>query len=120
VALPRKNRLTVKRDINDVFKRGRTVKGSFLFIKFLDNQRGYPRFVFIIPSKYVSLAVDRNKIKRMFSGEIMKSFILKHGYDMVVMIYKKAERGQFSELMEELRDVLRCLKTQNTDYTKNK
>jgi len=106
MALPRKNRLTTKKDINHVFKRGRTVKGSFLFIKGLDNSRGYSRFAFIVPSKYVPLAVDRNKIKRILSGEVARTLLLGRGYDAVVVIYKKIERGRFKELAGELREIL--------------
>jgi len=106
MALPRKNRLTTKKDIDNVFKRGRTVKGSFLFTKGFNNQRGYSRFAFIVPSKYVSLAVDRNKIKRILSEEIVKTLLLGSGYDTIVVIYKKIERGRFKELREELKETL--------------
>ncbi|MBI2674359.1 MAG: ribonuclease P protein component [Candidatus Yanofskybacteria bacterium] len=107
MALPKKNRLTSKKDIDHVFKRGRTVKGSFLFIKRLDNPKGYSRFAFVVSSKYVSLAVDRNRIKRMFSEKVRRTpALLEHGYDMVVVIHKKVEREQFKELGEELREIL--------------
>ena len=104
--LPKKHRLDGKKNIDNVFKRGRTVKGSFLFIKGLNNQRGYSRFAFIVPSKYVSFAVDRNKIKRILSGEIAKTLLHGFGYDTIVVIYKKIERGRFKELREEVREIL--------------
>ena len=104
--LPKKHRLDGKKNIDNVFKRGRTVKGSFLFIKGLDNPRGYSRSAFIVPSKHISLAVDRNKIKRILSGEIAKILLPERGYDVIVVIYKKIERERFKELGEELRKVL--------------
>jgi len=107
VALPRKNRISNKKEIDHIFKNGRTVKGSFLFIRFLNNQKGYSRFAFIAPSKHVPLAVDRSKIKRIFSGEIRKTpLLLKLGYDIIVVIHRKVERKQFGKLAEELRGVL--------------
>ena len=102
MALSKKNRLTTKKDIDRVFKRGRTVKGSFLFVKRLDNPRGYSRFAFIVSSKYAPLAVDRNKIKRILSGEVAKTLLSESGYDTIVVIYKKIERGRFKELGEEV------------------
>ena len=72
MALPRKNRITSKKEIDYVFKNGRKIRGYFLFLRFVGNQIGYPRFVFIIPSKFISLAVDRNRIRRLFSEEIKK------------------------------------------------
>ena len=117
MALPKKNRLSLKRDVDNVFKRGRTVKGSFLFIRFLGGWEGkYSRFAFIIPSKHVPLAVDRNKIKRMFSEEVKKvPLLVKWGYDIIVVVHKKIGRERFKELGEELRATLQWLKTQSTN-----
>ena len=108
MALPKENRLTTKKEIDNVFKHGRTVKGSSLFIRFLDNQgqNSYSRFAFFISSKYIPLAVDRNNLKRMFSQEIMSLSMLKRGYDVVVVIFKKADRKGFENLVEELSDLL--------------
>jgi len=106
MALPRKNRLTTKKYIDKVFKNGRTVKSSFLFIKWLDNPRGYSRVAFIVPLKYVPLAVDRNKIKRILSREVVKILLPGRGYDTIVVIYKKIERERFEGLREGLRETL--------------
>jgi len=110
VALPKKNRLTSKKDIDHVFKKGRTVKGNFLFIKRLDNQRGYSRFAFIIPSKHVPLAADRNKIRRIFSEEITKTFLLGPDQDTIVVICKTIERRRFKELAEEIKKLLNVIR----------
>ena len=104
--MPKKNRLTSKKDIDRVFKNGETIKGRFLFIKQLDSSREYPRFAFIVSSKHVSLAVDRNKIRRIFSEEIAKMLLLGFNRDTIVVVYKKTERGQFKELGEEFREIL--------------
>ena len=107
MALPRKNRLATKKDIDRVFGNGGTVKGSFLFIRFLNNREGYSRLAFIIPAKHVSLAVDRNKIKRIFSEKIRKTpVLLKLGYDIIIVIHRKVERKQFRKLAEEFREIL--------------
>ena len=106
LALSRTNRLTTKKDIDYIFKNGRTVRGSFLFIRVLKNQKEYSRFAFVIPIKYVPLAVDRNRIKRALSEEIRKLILLEHGYDMIVVIHGKVERNQLREVVGELVNIL--------------
>lgn len=106
MALPKKNRLT-KKEIEIVFKNGRTVKSSSLFVKIAKNNIGYSRFTFIIPSKKIALAVDRNKAKRLFFEEVRKnSVLLRGGYDIVGVISKKVGRSWLKYLAKELREVL--------------
>ena len=107
MALPRKNRLTIKKDIDRVFRNGGTVKGSFLFIRLLKNRNEYPRFAFIVSTKHVPLAVDRNKIRRMLSEEIANIHLPGHRYDIVVVICKKIERRQIKEVVEDLIKTIR-------------
>ena len=109
LALPKKNRLRTKKEIDRVFKNGRTVRGSFLFIRFLRNQKGSSRFAFIVPTKHIPLAVDRNKIKRMLSEEVMSSFLSRQGYDVIVVITGKVERIQLKRLSTETREILEKL-----------
>lgn len=107
MALPKKNRIVGKKEIEHIFKNGKTIRSSFLFIRFLNNQRGYSRFTFVVPAKYTPLAVDRNKIKRIFSGEVTKtSFLLGRDYDVIVVISRKITREKFKDLTKELRGVL--------------
>jgi len=65
MALPTKNRLKNKKDFDVVFKKGKALNGTFLFIKSLPSSRGYPRFGFIIATKFASKAVFRNKVRRL-------------------------------------------------------
>jgi len=107
LALPKKNRIATKKEIDQVFRSGRTVKGSFLFIRFTGNQAGCSRFAFIVSARNVPLAVDRNRVKRMFSEEVMKDRdSLKKEHDIVVTVFKKIGENQFQHLAEELKEVL--------------
>ncbi len=107
MALPKKNRISNKKDIDRVFKEGRTVRGSFLFIRFVNNEKGYFRIAFMIPTKYVSLAVNRNKIRRMFFEELSReTSLLKKSYDIIVLVCKKTEKDRQKYLTEELRELL--------------
>lgn len=104
--MPKKNRLVGKKDIDRIFKNGRTIKGSFLFIRFLNNQKEYSKFSFVIPTKHISLAVDRNKIRRMFSREIVRLLLSERGYDIVAVIHIKVRREQFKELVGEFGEIM--------------
>ena len=107
MALPKKNRLSKKKEIDQVFKNGKTVRGSFLFIRFINNEKGYSRFSFIVPSKYLSLAADRNKAKRIMSAESFNNLrLLRHNYDIAVVINKKVNRGELKVSLGELKECL--------------
>ena len=107
MALPRKNRLIAKKDIDRVFKNGGTVKGSFLFIRFLGNRQERSRFAFIIPAKYIPLSVDRNRLKREFSAEAAKSgAVLRVNYDTIAVLYRKTQKEKFRYLIQEFTELL--------------
>ncbi|OGN05238.1 MAG: ribonuclease P protein component [Candidatus Yanofskybacteria bacterium RIFCSPHIGHO2_01_FULL_44_22] len=67
MALNTKNRVKNKKEFDEVFKRGKTVSGSFLFVRFIKSMGEFPRFGFIISSKISKKAVIRNRIKRLLS-----------------------------------------------------
>lgn len=108
MTLPKKNIISSRKEIDRVFKNGRTVRGSFLFIRFVKNQKGYLRFSFILPAKHISLAVDRNRAKRLLSEEVKSTpSLFRSGYDIVVRVIKKVDdKDQIKNLATELRKVL--------------
>lgn len=87
MALKTKNRLKKKKDFDEVFKNGKTVNGSFLFIKFKKNNLNIPRFGFIVGLKVSKKAVERNKIRRLLSetARINLKYI-KDGYDIISVV----------------------------------
>lgn len=103
MALPRQNRLAKKKDFDNVFKEGKTVKGSFLFIKYVRSDITVPRFGFIVPTKVFRKAVDRNRIKRVLS-EVIRGYLksVNDPQDVVIMVKKGKERDISQELTELL------------------
>ena len=67
MALPTKYRLKNKKDFDSVFKKGKALNGSFLFLKSLPSDRGYPRFGFVIAAKFAGTAILRNKVRRILA-----------------------------------------------------
>lgn len=106
MALPKKHRLVSKLDFDKVFKNGKAVKGSFLFVKWIVNELGFPRFGLVVPKKIYPKAVDRNRLKRVLS-ETVASYIKNNvisGRDFVVVI---SGQGQENLIKNELTNLLR-------------
>jgi len=105
MALSVKNRLSKKRDFDTVFKEGKIIKGSFLFIKVADNGGKMSRFGFVISSKISGKAVIRNKLRRELSDFIRLNMNkIRVGYDIMVVI-RNGTVGA-SKLREDLKSTL--------------
>ncbi|OGN00071.1 MAG: ribonuclease P protein component [Candidatus Yanofskybacteria bacterium RIFCSPHIGHO2_01_FULL_41_27] len=90
MALNTKNRIKKKKEFDGVFKNGKTVNGSFLFIKFKKNNLKTSRFGFAVGLKVSKKAVERNRIRRLLS-ETVKIYLkqVKNNYDIIVVIKSK-------------------------------
>ena len=89
MALNKKNRLKKKHDFENVFKKGKAVKGSFLFIKYRKNKLGVSRFGFVVSAKVAGNAVKRNKIRRILSEAVRGIVDGLGGYDIIVFATSK-------------------------------
>ncbi len=63
--LPRKFRLTRKRDFSRVYQTGQKAASRWLLVRALANRRQAPRFAIIIGKKVEPKAVVRNRLKRL-------------------------------------------------------
>jgi len=84
MALSRKNRLTGKKDIQNVFKEGKTVKNSFFFIKYVANSLDCARLAIIVSSKVSKKSVVRNRIRRIIGEIIIKNNFLSFPLDIII------------------------------------
>ena len=101
--LPEKNRLKKKKDFERVFKKGKSCKEDFLYLKIIKNHLKNSRFGFIVSNKFSKKAVIRNKIKRKLKRltEIKLSKI-KKGIDGVIIVRPGLEINDFWELEEKI------------------
>ena len=107
MALNKKNRLKKKRDFEEVFKKGKAVKGSFLFIKYRKNELDAARFGFVVSAKVAKKAVERNRIRRIFSevaGLVIKNL---DDYDIIVFAAGKITSGYKEDIVKDLLGVLK-------------
>ena len=110
MALSKKNRLKKKKDFERVFRKGRAVNGSFLFIKFRPNSIGVPRIAFVISIKVSKKAVIRNKIRRILSEAARLSFKEIPSYDIIVVANNKIVGVQKNEIRQDLIGTLKKIK----------
>lgn len=107
--LPFKNRLTKKKDIESVQKRGLFFSDGNIAIKYFENNQADTRVGFIAGLKFSKKAVARNQVKRQLR-EIFQNNLknIKKGVDVVVMARKRDdERISFNKLEENANRLLK-------------
>ena len=107
MALNKKNRLKKKRDFEEVFKKGKAVKGSFLFIKYRKNALGIPRLGFVVSAKVARKAVERNKIRRILSESARAIISRLDSYDVIVFVTSKTALADKKGIADDFLGVLK-------------
>ncbi len=107
MALNKKNRLKKKCDFEGVFKKGKAVKGSFLFIKYKKNELGVSRFGFVVSAKVAGKAVERNKIRRILSEAVRSKVDGLGGYDIIVFATGKIISARKEDVLKDFLEVLK-------------
>ena len=107
MALNKKNRLKKKLDFEDVFKKGKAVKGSFLSIKYKNNELSVPRFGFVVSAKVSKSAVKRNKTRRILSETARNVINDLGGCDIIVFTTKKIMEVSKKDIVEDFLEVLK-------------
>ena len=100
--VPKKYKLKSNSEIARVFKNGKTVKNSFLFLRYRSSQTDKTKIAFSVGLKYSKKAVDRNHAKRVLRITTDK-FIdkIKSGYDLVFYFDKNFQENVNLETTQE-------------------
>ncbi len=97
--LNKKNRLTKKKEIDLVFKKGKSGYNKYFGIKIVENRLGSSRVAIIIGLRVSRKAVTRNKVKRRITHILKQEFPdLKSTYDIVVVVLPPTINLNFQEL----------------------
>lgn len=88
--LPKKYRLKHKKDIERVVKEGRYFYSPIFWFKIARNTENHGRLGLIIPKKSYKRAVDRNRLKRVFTS-IMESEIRKMPNWDIIVYFKNSK-----------------------------
>ena len=82
--LPKKYRLKHKKDIERVVKEGRYFYSPVFWFKIARNTENYSRLGLIVPKKSYKRAVDRNRLKRVFTSILEEQIRKMPSLDIVV------------------------------------
>ena len=105
--LPKRNRLTKKKDFERVFKEGKkyNLPGGKIYLKIIKNKLKSSRFGFVVSKKISKKATVRNRIKRRLREAVrMKMPEIKKGIDGVIVVVPDKD---FSEVQEEINKIFK-------------
>ena len=106
--LSKPNRLQKRRDIKEIFQKGRGIKKDFLALKVLTNNSNTNRFLFIVSQKVSKKANQRNKIKRRLRGLIrLRKNKIKKGQDIAIIALPGLGTKSFKEIGEMIDKLFR-------------
>ncbi len=111
MALSKKFRVKKKKDFDEIFKNGRFVAGTFLFLKSKKNNQAFSRAAVVVSSRIARKATTRNLIRRrIFSslGPILDK--IRPSQDMVLVINNPEASHHIEEIPNDLLAAIRKLK----------
>lgn len=109
--LPQDSRLQNEKEIERVYKKGKSFKEDFLVLKVVKNSLAKSRFAFIVSQKVSKKAVARNKVKRRLRETIKKQTkIISSGFDNLVIARSEAVERNFPEIEKVLIKLLKRAK----------
>jgi len=96
-----------KKEIENVFKKGRTYRGNFLILKIKKNSLPLSRWSFIVPLPAPRTIVKRNKLKRQLRENFRKKLkIIKSGFDGIILSLPVALKKKYWEVDKEIDKLL--------------
>lgn len=89
----RKFRISKQKEIDNIFKKGKTINNGFFKIVFLNNGLMYNRYTIVINKKVSKSAFFRNSIKRKFRNSFKKYFIEEKRVDIIVIVFPNVKEN---------------------------
>ncbi|MCS5712762.1 ribonuclease P protein component [Candidatus Berkiella aquae] len=102
LCFPKKNRLLVPSDFQQVFKTGRRQKGAMFTIICTANALPYARLGLAIAKRYIPSAVARNRVRRIIRESFRHYQSILGAVDIVVITQKHLEDLKSACLHKEL------------------
>ena len=104
-----KNYHLTREDSEYVFKKGKTVKNSFFFIRFLENKIGHYRIAILVSLMVSKSSVVRNRIRRIVSGILKTAILWNYPFDIVFVATPGIVGKPSREIKSGLMDVINTL-----------
>lgn len=97
--LKRKNRITLNKEFDHVFKNGKSFYNNIFGFKVVINDKKLFRFGILLGLKVSKKAVVRNRFKRQIRSIIQQKLpLLKQEYDFVIIVLPKVIDCSFDEI----------------------
>jgi ribonuclease P protein component len=105
---PKSERLTSKRDIEELFKNGSSFFDFPLLVKYLNSSESRHQVLISVPKKYQKKAVKRNRLKRKIreSYRLNKHLLESIDSKYIGIIYLSKEDMSFNQLEIKLKAIL--------------
>lgn len=110
MALNKKNRLKKKKDFEIAFKKGKAVRGNFLFSKHYRNNVGVPRIAFVVSLKVSKKAIVRNRIRRIVSEVVSKNLSKIQPSDIIIIADKKIITASKDDIIHDTEAIINNIK----------
>ena len=105
----RRCRLTGTGAFEALFRAGRRSDGEFLQLVVAPATRACGRVGYVIGSKALPRAVDRNRVRRMLRVVLRERKALIAEFDLIVRVKRPVARSEFSRIVAEARRMLAVL-----------
>jgi ribonuclease P protein component len=105
----RRCRLTGTGAFEALFRAGRRSEGEFLQLVVAPAARACGRVGYVIGSKSLRRAVDRNRVRRMLRVVLRERKALIAEFDLIVRVKRPVARSEFSRIVAEARRMLAVL-----------
>jgi len=105
--LSRKERLTLNRDFERLFKEGKRLWiGKYLLIIYAPNRQGFRRLGLVVSSK-IGKAAARNRVKRLLRELFRKNKeLFPEGADLLLIPHPRVKDLSYAELLPILKEYL--------------
>lgn len=106
--IKKEQRLRKKKEIENVFKKGKSFYSDLLGIKALKNDLNFNRYCVVISANISKKAVERNKIRRQIKAILLtEDPFLKKGFDCLIISKKEILGNNFSVIKNTAQSALR-------------
>jgi len=96
-----------KREVEKLFKKGRTYRGKILILKIKRNKLPFSRWSFIVPLRVSKRAIERNRLRRRLTEVFREKIkIVKPGFDGIILAHPTALEKNYQEINEEIDKLL--------------
>jgi len=106
--LAKKYRLNKTKDIEKVYKNGKSLIAKILGIKFMENSFNYSRFTFVVSTKIHKKSTKRNLAKRRMRETIRTNIkLIKPGYDVIFLARQGIIDANYEDIKSNIFYVLK-------------